>query len=75
MSEETVMTEEATSDESVMMNENGPNLPPGIKTEAVLNYLGNLSQALMGLANEINQTITTIVTEGTKGEMPNEEGE
>ena len=36
MSEETVMTEEATSDESVMMNENGPNLPPGIKTILVI---------------------------------------
>ena len=74
MSEETVMTEVINSDES-MMNESGPSLPPGIKTEAVLNYLGNLSQALTGLAGEINQTITTIVTEGTKGEMPNEEGE
>tara|TARA_R110002020_G_scaffold57933_10_gene159108 strand:+ start:2335 stop:2535 length:201 start_codon:yes stop_codon:yes gene_type:complete len=66
------MTEEVNSE---MTEESGPSLPPGIRTEAVLSYLGNLSQALADMANGINQTITTIVTEGTKGEMPNEEGE
>ena len=41
-------------------------LPPGIKTEAVLSFLGNISNALTDIANGINQTITMIVTEGTK---------
>ena len=41
-------------------------LPPGIKTEAVLGFLGNISNALTDIANGINQTITMIVTEGTK---------
>lgn len=41
-------------------------LPPGIKTEVVLSFLGNISQALTDISNGINQTITTIVTEGTK---------
>ena len=49
-------------------------LPPGIKTEVVLSFLGNISQALTEISNGINQTITTIVTEGTKP-MDIEEGE
>jgi len=52
----------------------GPSLPPGIKTEAVLSFLGNISRALNELADGINQTITNIVTEGTKMEAT-EEGE
>ena len=34
----------------------GPSLPPGIKTEAVLSYLGNLSNAMREMADGINQT-------------------
>jgi len=54
--------------------ENNMELPPGIKTEVVLSFLGNISQALTEISNGINQTITTIVTEGTKP-MDIEEGE
>ena len=50
----------------------GPSLPPGIKPEAVLSFLGNISRALNELADGINQTITNIVTEGTKMEATEE---
>jgi hypothetical protein len=53
-------------------------LPPGIKTEAVLMMLGNISNALNEMVNGINSTITQIVTEGsqmeqTEGENTNDE--
>ena len=50
----------------------GPSLPPGIKTEAVLSFLGQISNALSDISNGINQTITMMVTEGTKPENDNE---
>jgi|TARA_R100001530_G_scaffold113937_1_gene80887 hypothetical protein len=55
------------------MEEQDVQLPPGIKTEVVLSFLGNISQALTEISNGINQTITTIITEGTK--PMEEEGE
>ena len=55
--------------------ENGmPNLPPGIKTEAVLMLLGNLSKALGDVVASINGTVTAIITEGNNA-MMNDEGE
>ena len=62
--EETMDTEEMTLD-----------LPPGIKTEVVLSFLGNISQSLTEISNGINQTVTAIITEGTKKPMDTEEGE
>jgi len=56
--------------------EENQSLPPGIKTEAVLSYLGNLSNTLREISEGINQTITTIITEGSKEvEVTSEEGE
>ena len=60
--------------ETADTTEHDMELPPGIKTEVVLSFLGNISQALTEISNGINQTITTIVTEGTKP-MDIEEGE
>tara|TARA_R100000654_G_scaffold48194_1_gene74379 strand:+ start:655 stop:888 length:234 start_codon:yes stop_codon:yes gene_type:complete len=71
--------EEATMDkqDSIPLAE-GENteaqLPPGIKTEAVLSFLGNISRALTDITNGINETVTLIVTEGTKN-MEQEEGD
>jgi hypothetical protein len=41
-------------------------LPAGIKTETVLQYLGEISGALASIANDINQTIVNIMTAGTE---------
>ena len=76
MTEETMVV---TDNQDNAPDMDGPSLPPGIKTEAVLSYLGNLSNAMREMADGINQTITSIITEGTKteaeeGEKTNEEG-
>tara|TARA_R100001594_G_scaffold57979_1_gene91940 strand:- start:981 stop:1199 length:219 start_codon:yes stop_codon:yes gene_type:complete len=39
-------------------------LPAGIKTETVLKYLGEVSGALSGIANDINQTIVNVISAG-----------
>ena len=68
MTDETMVVEDTT--------EESQSLPPGIKTEAVLSYLGNLSNTLREISEGINQTITTIITEGSKEvEVTSEEGE
>ena len=50
-------------------------LPPGIKTEAVLMLLGNISNALNEMVAGINGTITQIITDGSKMEHTEEQGE
>ena len=49
-----------------------PDLPPGIKTEAVLMLLGNLSKALGDIVASINGTVTQIITEGTNQSVMNQ---
>ena len=53
-------------------------LPPGIKTEAVIMMLSNITAALNEICSGINNTVTQILAEGTKvqGELENaEQGE
>jgi len=70
--------EECIDEPETLVSDNtneGPALPPGIKTEAVLMLLGNISNALQDMANGINSTITQIVTEGSKLESTDIQGE
>jgi len=55
-------------EESARVNSDDVSLPPGIKTEAVLAFLGNISQALIEISNGINRTVTSIITEGSQQE-------
>ena len=66
VTDKTVLIEDTKDNAPEIME--GPSLPPGIKTEAVLSYLGNLSNAMREMADGISQTITSIITEGTKAE-------
>ena len=56
---ETIETEEMMQEEVSKVE-----LPAGIKTETVLQYLGEVSGALASISNDINQTIVNIMTTG-----------
>jgi hypothetical protein len=58
---ETIETEEMMQEEVSKVE-----LPAGIKTETVLQYLGEVSGALASISNDINQTIVNIMTSGTE---------